>query len=203
MTAVPSKATVTAVPSKATDVQQEASEDGFADVTLVQDAGAPLPRAASAPIEASQKSDEDPETRRASTAKVYQRSERSRASFATSNADALSDVDLKLPVEDAKATENAVEVEPVPQNVTETPAEENSKARPPAGDRFPLGLARFLAALHVVIFHLFAEGVTAGVYLYAWGFTWVPWFFMLSGFVLGNGHLCRPNKETWRLPCGG
>ena len=31
---------------------------------------------------------------------------------------------------------------------------------------------------------------------YAWGFTWVPWFFMLSGFVLGNGHLCRPNKDS-------
>ncbi|CAJ1351637.1 unnamed protein product [Effrenium voratum] len=69
------------------------------------------------------------------------------------------------------------------------------KTPPKAGDKFPLGLARFIAAVHVVLFHLYAEGVTPDVYLFGWGFTWVPWFFMLSGFVLGNGHECRPNKD--------
>lgn len=34
------------------------------------------------------------------------------------------------------------------------------KTPPKAGDKFPLGLARFIAAVHVVLFHLYAEGVT-------------------------------------------
>jgi len=78
--------------------------------------------------------------------------------------------------------------------------EENKSAqavpsRPKAGDKFPLGLARFLASTHVVIGHLYAKGITPKVYFFGWGFTWVPWFFMLSGFVLFTAHLRRPKEE--------
>eukprot|EP00961_Rhodomonas_salina_P089930 1209515-Rhodomonas_salina.2 len=44
-----------------------------------------------------------------------------------------------------------------------------------------LGTARVLASIHVVVGHLHAMGAVDNVYLFGWGFTWVPWFFMLSG----------------------
>eukprot|EP00930_Biecheleria_cincta_P038729 TRINITY_DN2660_c0_g1_i5.p1 TRINITY_DN2660_c0_g1~~TRINITY_DN2660_c0_g1_i5.p1 ORF type:complete len:1880 (-),score=330.91 TRINITY_DN2660_c0_g1_i5:467-5422(-) len=65
-----------------------------------------------------------------------------------------------------------------------------------AGNKFPLGLARFLASCHVVVGHLYAKGATAPVKLFGWGFTWVPWFFMLSGFVLFSAYLKNPKEET-------
>lgn len=65
-----------------------------------------------------------------------------------------------------------------------------------AGDRFPLGLARFCASIHVVVGHLFADNLTGNVYFFGWGFTWVPWFFMLSGFVLATSFLRKPKQET-------
>ena len=36
-----------------------------------------------------------------------------------------------------------------------------------------LNLLRFLASSHVVLGHLFARGVTAPIYFFHWGFTWV------------------------------
>eukprot|EP00930_Biecheleria_cincta_P092853 TRINITY_DN8290_c0_g1_i1.p1 TRINITY_DN8290_c0_g1~~TRINITY_DN8290_c0_g1_i1.p1 ORF type:complete len:1880 (-),score=353.33 TRINITY_DN8290_c0_g1_i1:622-6261(-) len=72
----------------------------------------------------------------------------------------------------------------------------NPRKRALAGDKFPLGLARFIAAQHVVLFHLYADGHAPQIYMFGWGFTWVPWFFMLSGFVLFNGHIRRPSKDT-------
>ncbi|CAE7839207.1 Fam3b, partial [Symbiodinium necroappetens] len=65
-----------------------------------------------------------------------------------------------------------------------------------AGNRYPLGLARFMGSTHVVLGHLFAKGATHPVYFFGWGFTWVPWFFMLSGFVLFSAYLKNPKEET-------
>ena len=57
-----------------------------------------------------------------------------------------------------------------------------------------LNAARILASFHIVIGHLYQKsGVLGGemrcVYLFAWGYTWVPWFFMMSGFVLTHARL--------------
>jgi len=52
-----------------------------------------------------------------------------------------------------------------------------------------LGIARFLASVHVVLGHLYAKGVTSNVYMFGWGYTWVPWFFVLSGYVLTHARL--------------
>ncbi|CAJ1392982.1 unnamed protein product [Effrenium voratum] len=65
-----------------------------------------------------------------------------------------------------------------------------------AGNKYPLGLARFMGSTHVVVGHLFAKGVTDPIYFFGWGFTWVPWFFMLSGFVLFSAYLKNPKEET-------
>ena len=52
-----------------------------------------------------------------------------------------------------------------------------------------LGIARLLASIHIVLGHLYANGETANIYFFGWGFTWVPWFFMLSGYVLTHARL--------------
>jgi len=57
-----------------------------------------------------------------------------------------------------------------------------------------LNAARILASVHIVIGHLYQKsGVLGGemscIYLFAWGYTWVPWFFMMSGFVLTHAKL--------------
>jgi len=65
-----------------------------------------------------------------------------------------------------------------------------------AGDKFPLGMARFMASLHVVLGHIYAKGVTPSIYFFGWGFTWVPWFFMLSGFILFSAEARRPRSES-------
>mmetsp|Transcript_120371 Transcript_120371/g.286015 ORF Transcript_120371/g.286015 Transcript_120371/m.286015 type:complete len:1363 (-) Transcript_120371:278-4366(-) len=65
-----------------------------------------------------------------------------------------------------------------------------------AGNRYPFGLARFMASTHIVLGNLFAKGVTQPVYFFCWGFTWVPWFFMLSGFVLFSAYLKNPKEES-------
>ena len=46
--------------------------------------------------------------------------------------------------------------------------------------------ARLLASIHIVLGHGYQQGAFRGVYFFAWGYTWVPWFFMLSGFVLAT-----------------
>jgi len=52
-----------------------------------------------------------------------------------------------------------------------------------------LGFARILASQHIVLGHLFAKGATADIYFFGWGYTWVPWFFVLSGYVLTHARL--------------
>jgi len=63
-------------------------------------------------------------------------------------------------------------------------------------DKFPLGLARFCASLHVVCGHLFARGLIEEHYFFGSGFTWVPWFFMLSGFVLFSAEIRQSRGES-------
>eukprot|EP00958_Prasinococcus_capsulatus_P016383 scaffold1809_cov386-Prasinococcus_capsulatus_cf.AAC.12 len=60
-----------------------------------------------------------------------------------------------------------------------------------------LGLARQLASIHIVLGHLHNKDceAIADVYLFNWGFTWVPWFFMLSGFVLTHARIASSNPE--------
>ena len=66
------------------------------------------------------------------------------------------------------------------------------------GQRF-LGLnaARIGASIHIVVGHLHQMGALRGelrgVYFFSWGYTWVPWFFMLSGFVLTHARMRSTN----------
>uniref|UniRef100_A0A7S1U4U0 Acyltransferase 3 domain-containing protein n=1 Tax=Phaeomonas parva TaxID=124430 RepID=A0A7S1U4U0_9STRA len=60
-----------------------------------------------------------------------------------------------------------------------------------------LGFARYLASLHVALTHLSRQGHMPRWLLLNFGFTWVPWFFMLSGFVLTYGKLAKePSKKN-------
>ena len=62
------------------------------------------------------------------------------------------------------------------------PAAEHAAAAP---RRTALDFPRFLAALHISAYHLVA-GVQPRDEMHnaiKWGFTWVPYFFVLSGFV--------------------
>ncbi|CAE7463827.1 mdmB [Symbiodinium natans] len=43
--------------------------------------------------------------------------------------------------------------------------------------------------------HLNARGQAMDVYACNWGFTWVPWFFMLSGFILCAAEMRHPRQE--------
>ena len=85
----------------------------------------------------------------------------------------------------------------------------------PRGERFAFGAARYAASLHVVLGHLNARGLAQpwrlGTlccseslreslmrYLCCWGYTWVPWFFMLSGFILCAAETQNPrNEASW------
>ncbi|KAK3253314.1 hypothetical protein CYMTET_37437 [Cymbomonas tetramitiformis] len=63
-----------------------------------------------------------------------------------------------------------------------------------------LGCARLIASTHIVCGHLYAKGALADVYLFGWGFTWVPWFFMLSGYVLTHARLGSSKPEATDPP---
>ena len=52
-----------------------------------------------------------------------------------------------------------------------------------------LGPARFMASMHIVAGHLYQKSALGPLYLLSWGYTWVPWFFMLSGYVLMHARL--------------
>lgn len=103
--------------------------------------------------------------------------------------------------ENEKANDSSLKTTDVSATVAvSSPAPAETKKAPPkfqaAGNKFPLGLARFLASSHVVVGHLYAKGVTPNIIMFGWGFTWVPWFFMLSGFVLFSANLQNPKPET-------
>ena len=52
-----------------------------------------------------------------------------------------------------------------------------------------LGPARFLASMHIVAGHLYQKSALGPLFFLSWGYTWVPWFFMLSGYVLMHARL--------------
>jgi peptidoglycan/LPS O-acetylase OafA/YrhL len=58
-----------------------------------------------------------------------------------------------------------------------------------------LGPARFLASLHVVSGHLVSRTPSVGYSWQSssWGFTWVPFFMMLSSFILTYSKVSKPN----------
>ena len=92
---------------------------------------------------------------------------------------------------------------------TATVAAPKPAARPTSQKGRFLGLnaARIGASVHIVFGHLHkggalcgraadgiaCEGELNGIYFLVWGFTWVPWFFMLSGFVLTHARMRSKN----------
>ena len=46
-----------------------------------------------------------------------------------------------------------------------------------------------MASVHIVAGHLYQKSATPNAYIFSWGYTWVPWFFMLSGYVLMHARL--------------
>ncbi|KAH8064117.1 hypothetical protein JL720_12913 [Aureococcus anophagefferens] len=79
---------------------------------------------------------------------------------------------------------------------------EEEAAAPARGDegRQGLGGARYVASVHIVLGHLFAKGAVDDVYLYGWGYTWVPFFFMLSGYVLAHSRLASRDPSKVERP---
>lgn len=79
-----------------------------------------------------------------------------------------------------------------------------------------IGVARILASVHIVLGHMLFNRIykhgesvsflSDSVPNLGWGFTWVPWFFMLSGFILTYARLnssdprqCdHPLKFVWK-----
>jgi len=55
--------------------------------------------------------------------------------------------------------------------------------------------ARLIASLHVVGTHLSRlSSSSSHPYLLQWGYTWVPWFFLLSGYILTFGRVTRRSR---------
>jgi len=63
-----------------------------------------------------------------------------------------------------------------------------------------LGAVRFIASMHIVVGHLTAAKKLKDTYLSTWGFTWVPFFFVLSGFVLTYARLASGNPNAVDMP---
>ena len=63
------------------------------------------------------------------------------------------------------------------------------KPKPPKEFLTALAFVRYLASLHIVVGHIKAKGFYPGCYFCSHGFTWVPFFFVLSGFVLTHARL--------------
>eukprot|EP00913_Durusdinium_trenchii_P004461 g4140.t1 len=75
----------------------------------------------------------------------------------------------------------------VPTSPTNADSAAHPAARdaPPTGPRFAFGVARKTGVAAVWIPR----------YLCCWGYTWVPWFFMLSGFILCAAEMNKPRQE--------
>ena len=63
-----------------------------------------------------------------------------------------------------------------------------------------LDVARICGSVHVVLGHLHALGALHATYFFGWGFTWVPWFFMLSGYVLTHARLNARDPDKLDSP---
>ena len=60
--------------------------------------------------------------------------------------------------------------------------------------------ARVIASTHIVFGHLYAKGAIESAYLFGWGYTWVPWFFVLSGYALTHARLSSKSPEKVESP---
>jgi len=60
--------------------------------------------------------------------------------------------------------------------------------------------ARFLASMHIVAGHLYQKSAVGPMYFLGWGFTWVPWFFMLSGYVLMHARILSRTPDRVDTP---
>ena len=54
---------------------------------------------------------------------------------------------------------------------------------------------RIIASFHVALGHLYQAPMLGDVYFASWGFTWVPWFMTLSGYVLTHAELNAYHKK--------
>ena len=83
--------------------------------------------------------------------------------------------------------------QPSSVEVTEVPTERSALVVKKVAEHFPgLNGARILAAIHIILAHASNAdklGAPLKSPVWSWGGTWVPWFFMLSGFVLSHGRL--------------
>ena len=83
-------------------------------------------------------------------------------------------------------------------------AEEAEEAAPPplpapAKEYLPaLDIARVCGSVHVALGHLLEVDAVHSAYFFGWGFTWVPWFLMLSGYVLTHTRLQWADPSTSR-----
>jgi len=66
------------------------------------------------------------------------------------------------------------------------------------GERFPsLGVAKWIASIHITTNSFYIRGACDDLYIYAWGYAWFPWLFVMSGFLLTHARLMLPaNNEA-------
>jgi hypothetical protein len=93
------------------------------------------------------------------------------------------------------------EVEVASERTTYIEAAGHEKAAAAMGSRRHIkafGVARFLASLHIVAGHLYRYNPRAvpDFWVFDFGYTWVPYFMMMSGFILSYARLASrdPNK---------
>jgi len=61
--------------------------------------------------------------------------------------------------------------------------------------------ARLIASLHVVGTHISRlSSSSSQLYLMQWGYTWVPWFFLLSGYILTIGRVTARKRDKELSP---
>jgi len=92
---------------------------------------------------------------------------------------------------------------PSDREIQMTVRDSPGKKKPPmkkAEHMTALSVVRFLASMHIVVGHLTAAGKLRGTYLASWGFTWVPFFFVLSGFVLTYARLASGKPSAVDMP---
>jgi peptidoglycan/LPS O-acetylase OafA/YrhL len=69
-----------------------------------------------------------------------------------------------------------------------------------SSDKFEaIGFARYLASVHIVLGHMYQGGSLSSLNGFAmFGYTWVPWFFVVSGYVLAVSEIKR--RERMQAP---
>lgn len=66
-----------------------------------------------------------------------------------------------------------------------------------SSDKFEaIGFARYLASVHIVLGHMYQGGSLSSLNGFAvFGYTWVPWFFVVSGYVLAVSEIKRRERK--------